>query len=53
MGFKGLMSDLGMNPFGLVSLVLCFASFLAILLWTGTRSRHEIERQSRLWEDDE
>ena len=53
MGLRGLMSSLGMNPFGLLSLVLFFVSFLAVLMWTCTRSRQELELQSRLWEEDE
>lgn len=53
MGLKGLLTSLGMNPVGVISLVLFFASFLAVLLWTFTRSRQELEVQSRLWEDDE
>jgi hypothetical protein len=53
MGLKGLMTGLGMNPFALVSLVLSFSAFVAVLVWTCTRSRQELEVQSRLWEDDE
>ena len=53
MGLKGLLTSLGMNPFGLIALVLFFVSFLAVLIWTLTRSRQEIELQSRLWEEDE
>jgi hypothetical protein len=52
-GLKGLMSGLSMNPFGVISLVLFLSSFLAVLVWTCTRTRQEIEEQSRLWEDDE
>ena len=53
MGLKGWLTSMGLNPFGLISLGLFFASFLAILMWTFTRSRQEIEVQSRLWEDDD
>ncbi len=53
MGLKGWLTSNGMNPFGVISLVLFFASFLAVLMWTCTRSRQELEVQSRLWEEDE
>jgi cbb3-type cytochrome oxidase subunit 3 len=53
MGLKGLLSSAGMNVFAIVALVLFFIAFLAILIWTLTRSQQEIEAQSRLWEDDE
>ena len=53
MDLKGLMSSLGMNWYALVALVLFFCSFVSIVVWTFTRPRHEIESQSRLWEDDE
>ena len=42
-----------MNWYALVALVLFFCSFVSIVVWTFTRPRHEIESQSRLWEDDE
>lgn len=53
MGLKGLMSGLGMEVFAIVGLALFFCIFLGILIWTYTRPRKEIERLSRLWEDDE
>jgi hypothetical protein len=53
MDLKGLMSSLGMNWYALVALVLFFGSFVSIVVWTLTRPRHEIEAQSRLWEDDD
>ncbi len=53
MGLKGLLSGLGLNPFGLIALVLSLGTFLAILVWTLTRSRQELERQARLWEEHE
>ena len=53
MGLKGLMSSLGMDLYGMIALILFFGSFVSIIVWTLTRPRHEIEAQSRLWEDDE
>jgi len=55
MGLKGLMSEMGMNAFAVLALVLFFGSFLAILLWTMTRSRREIEAHANipLQDDDE
>ncbi len=53
MGLKGLMTGMGMTPFALVSLVLSFSAFVAVLVWTFTRSRQELDAQSRLWEDDD
>ncbi len=53
MGLKGLMSSLGMDVFALVGLALFFCTFLGIVIWAYTRPRKEIERLSRLWEDDE
>ncbi len=49
----GLMSRLGMTSYGLISLVLFFSAFVGIVVWTMTRSKREIERQSNLWQDDE
>ena len=54
MGLKGLMSDMGMNAFAVLALVLFFGSFLAILVWTFTRSRKEIETDANIpLQDDE
>jgi len=53
MGLKGLMSGLGMEVFALVGLALFFFTFLGIVIWAYTRPRNEIDRLSRLWEDDE
>jgi cbb3-type cytochrome oxidase subunit 3 len=53
MGLKGLMSGMGMNAFASLGLVLFFGAFVAIVIWTYTRPKEEIEAQSRLWEDDE
>jgi len=50
---KGLMSGLGMNVFTLAAMVISFSAFVAVLIWTFTRPRQQIEAQSRLWEDDE
>jgi hypothetical protein len=49
----GLLSRLGMAPYGIVSLIVFFAAFTSIVIWTCTRPKKEIERQARLWEDDE
>jgi hypothetical protein len=49
----GLMSRLGMTPFAVVSLVLFFAAFVGIVIWTWTRSAREIDEQANLWKDDE
>ena len=53
MELKGLMSGMGMDPFALISLLLFFGSFVAIVVWTWTRPKEEIETLSRLYEDDE
>jgi hypothetical protein len=50
MGLKGLMTGLGV--YDAIGLVLSFSAFVAIVVWTCTRPRKEIEAQSRLWEDD-
>jgi hypothetical protein len=47
------MSGLGMNAFALISLVLSCSAFVAVLIWTCTRSRRELDAHARLWEDDE
>ena len=48
MGIKGLMSELGMDGLAVPGLVLCVCAFLAIVAWTWTRPRKEIDAQSRL-----
>ena len=48
MGLKGLMSGLGMNAFAVAGLVVFFALFGAIIVWTWTRPQREIECQARL-----
>ena len=53
MGLKGLLTSVGMNPFGLTALVLSFTAFVAVVLWTLTRPKREIEAQSRLWEEED
>lgn len=53
MGLKGLMSGMGMNVFGMISLVLAASAFVAIVIWTFTRPRKELETYSRLWEEEE
>jgi cbb3-type cytochrome oxidase subunit 3 len=49
----GLLSRLGMAHYGVVALLLFFGLFVAILIWTMTRSRREIDEQANLWKDDE
>ncbi len=53
MGIKGLLSGLGMDGLAVPALVLCFCSFLAILVRTWTRPRKEIDAQSRLPLDED
>jgi cbb3-type cytochrome oxidase subunit 3 len=48
MGLKGLMSGLGMNLFAVTALTVFFALFVAIVVWTYTRPKREIECQARL-----
>ncbi len=49
---KGLLTELGMNPFTLASTVISFVAFIAILVWTVTRPQAEIDKQARLYEDE-
>ena len=49
----GLMSRLGMTPFAVVALVLFFAAFVGIVVWTWTRPAREMDEQANLWKDDE
>lgn len=49
----GLLSRLGMAHYGVVALLLFFGLFVAIVIWTMTRSRREIDEQADLWKDDE
>jgi cbb3-type cytochrome oxidase subunit 3 len=43
-----------MNAFGLAALVVFFGCFLAIVVWTWTRPRREIDAQAQLpLEDDD
>jgi hypothetical protein len=51
MGLKGLMTAMGMNSFAIVSLVLFVGSFVAICIWTWTRSSQELAGWARLYED--
>jgi cbb3-type cytochrome oxidase subunit 3 len=50
---KGLMSELGMNSFTMIALVVSFCAFLAVVVRTLTRPQHEIEAQAKLYEDDD
>jgi hypothetical protein len=50
---KGLLSELGLNMFTIISLVVSFAAFVAILVWVYTRPQSEIDAQARLYEDDD
>lgn len=52
MGLKGLMSAMGMNGFATAALVICFVVFVAILVWTWTRPKSEIDRHARLCLDE-
>jgi cbb3-type cytochrome oxidase subunit 3 len=47
------MTTLGMNAFALVALVVFFCSFVAILAWTWSRPRRDMEARARLPIDDE
>mgnify|MGYP001036826942 FL=1 len=53
MEFKTLMGGLELGTCGTIALVLFFAAFVGIVIWTCTRSRQDMEAQSRLWEDEE
>jgi hypothetical protein len=53
MEFKTLLGGLELGTCGTIALVFFFCSFVGIMIWTFTRPRHEIEAQSRLWEDEE
>lgn len=53
MEFKTLLGGLELGTYGSIALVLFFAAFIGIMIWTFTRPREEIEAQSRLWEDEE
>ena len=48
MGIDGLMSELGMNAFATIALVIFFCVFLAIVVWTWRRPRRDIEEQARI-----
>jgi len=48
MGLGGLMSNLGMNIFAMIGLVVFFAMFVAIIAWAWSRPRRELEYQARL-----
>ena len=49
---KGLLSELGMSTFTVTAMLISFAAFLAIVVWTTTRPQAEIDAQARLYEDD-
>ena len=53
MGIRGLMSGVGMDGYALISLVLFFASFVGIVVWTLRRPQKEMDVCSRLWEDED
>ncbi len=48
MGIKGLMTYLGMETFGLVALVICFAAFVSIVVRVVLKPQREVDRQARL-----
>ena len=53
MVLKSVLAGLNLNWLGVLSLLLAFAGFVAVLVWTFTRPREQIEAESRLWMDDE
>lgn len=53
MGLKGLMSGMGMSGFTMVAMVIALAAFVAVVVWTFSRPRDEMEAHSRLWMDEE
>jgi hypothetical protein len=50
---RGLMTELGMNLFTTVAMVISFTAFVAVLAWVYTRPQAEIDAQARLYEDDD
>mgnify|MGYP001554598329 CR=1 FL=1 len=50
---KGLLTELGMNTFTLISLIISFLAFVGVLLWVYTRPQSEMDAQARLYEDDD
>lgn len=52
MGIRGVLSSWGLDWLGSVVLIVCFVVFLAILVWTLTRSRKEIEERANIPLDD-
>lgn len=53
MGIKGLMTWMGMNGVAIACLVACFSLFCAIVVWTFTRSRAEMDSRARLCLDED
>jgi cbb3-type cytochrome oxidase subunit 3 len=49
----GLLSRLGMAPFGVIALLLFFVTFVGIVVWTCTRPARDMDEQANLWKDDE
>ena len=50
---RSVLSGLNLNVLGLISLCLAVLGFTAVVAWTLTRSRRQMEADSRLWMDDE
>jgi hypothetical protein len=50
---SGLASELGMNVFGLVGLIISFVTFCSLLIWIWTRPQKDMDAFARLIEDDE
>jgi len=50
---KGLLTELGMNMYGLVGLTISFVTFCCLVIWIWTRPQKEIDAMARLYEDDE
>ncbi len=50
---KGLLTELGMNTFTTVSMVISFVAFVGVLIWVYTRPHKEIDALARLYDDDQ
>jgi hypothetical protein len=50
---KGLLTELGMNTFALIAMVISLVAFVAILVWVHSRPQSEIDAQARLYEESD
>jgi hypothetical protein len=50
---KGLMTQLGMNTFTLVALVISFVAFVGVVVWVFTWPQKDIDAQARLYQDND